>query len=350
MKRVSLKDIAKLAGVAPSTVSLVLNGKAKQMRISDVLAIKIAKVASDAGYQPNQVAVSLRTGKSKILGLIVESISGHFFGSLAKIIEDEAGKFDYKVVYCSTENDTIKGHELVRMLSQRQVDGYLITPTTGMENDINELIAHKKPVVLIDSFFPGTAVPYVLVDNYTGVLEGMNHLIKKGYRKIAYITVDLPLVQITQRSLAYAAALKSNNIKRDKKLMLRLQYNIAREAAIHKICSFIKNISGLEAIFFATNYLGIWGLESIKNLNMRIPEDLGILCFDDHDIFRLYPPGITVMQQPVEEIATTAVQLLMGQLGLTPNKNRQLQVQLAAKFIERGSVSHGALKKGDIIL
>lgn len=339
MKGVSLKDIARMAGVAPSTVSLVLNGKAKQMRISDGLASKIVKVASDAGYQPNQVAVSLRTGKSKILGLIVESISGHFFGSLAKIIEDEAGKFGYKIVYCSTENDTVKGHELVRMLSQRQVDGYLITPTAGMEKDLQELIAHKKPVVLIDSYFQDTDVPYVLVDNYAGVMEGMNHLIKKGYQKIAYITVDLPLVQIKQRSLAYDAALKANKIKRDKKLVLQLKYNHTRESAIGQICSFIKKFSKLEAIFFATNYLGILGLESIKHLKMRIPEDIAVLCFDDHDIFRLYPPGISVMQQPVEEIATTAVNLLMSQLGLTANKNKNLQVQLAAKFVERGSIS-----------
>ena len=80
MKRISLKDIARLAKVAPSTVSLVLNGKAKQMRISDKLAESVIGVATKFGYQPNHLAVSLRTGKSKILGLIVESISGHFFG------------------------------------------------------------------------------------------------------------------------------------------------------------------------------------------------------------------------------------------------------------------------------
>src|SRR5258707_10245946 len=116
MKRVSLKDIAKLAGVSPSTVSFVLNGKAKQMRISKALAEKITEIAKKEGYHPNQVAVSLRTGKSQLLGLIVESISGNFFASLAKIIEEEAETFGYKVVYCSTENNAAKGRELIKML------------------------------------------------------------------------------------------------------------------------------------------------------------------------------------------------------------------------------------------
>jgi LacI family transcriptional regulator len=176
MKRVSLKDIAKLAGVSPSTVSFVLNGKAKQMRISSTLADKIIEVARKEGYHPNQVAVSLRTGKSHMLGLIVESMSGNFFASFARVIEEEAATHGYKVVYCSTENQQQKAHELIRMLGHQQVDGYIVTPTPGMEEDIRTLAEAKKPVVLMDSYFPGIDVAYVLVDNFDGVTKGMNHL------------------------------------------------------------------------------------------------------------------------------------------------------------------------------
>ena len=105
MKKVSLRDIAKKAGVSPSTVSFVLNGKGKQMRISESLAEKIIRIAEKDGYHPNQVAVSLRTGVTNTLGLIVENISDSFFSLLAKIIEDEAESFGYNIVYCSTENN-----------------------------------------------------------------------------------------------------------------------------------------------------------------------------------------------------------------------------------------------------
>jgi LacI family transcriptional regulator len=335
MKRVSLKDIARIAGVSPSTVSFVLNGKAKQMRISEALAGRIMEVARKEGYQPNPVAVSLRTGKSQILGLIVENISGNFFASLARIIEDEAARFGYKVVYSSTDNNHQKGKELIGMLSQRQVDGYIITPTPGMEQDIKELITDNKPVVLMDSYFPGLDVPHVLVNNYEGVTRGMDHLFEKGYRRIGFVTVDLKLVQMEQRLNAYRESLKKANLSNDEELVLSFRYDYEREEAIERICQFI-NTKKLDAIFFSTNYLGLLGLESIHRLGLKLPNDLAMICFDDHDVFRLYPPGITCIRQPVEEIAKTALELLMDQLGKgTMQDNRR--VEISPCLVARGT-------------
>src|SRR6202035_1818806 len=138
----------------------------------------------EMGYRPNQLARGLRTGKTKTIGLIVENISNAFFATLAKTIEDEAKKYDYKVVYCSTDNDEEKARELINMLSQRQVDGYIITPTQHLAEDIRRLQAENKPVVLIDRYVPQHEdIPALLVDNYEGVAQGMESLLEKGYRK-----------------------------------------------------------------------------------------------------------------------------------------------------------------------
>lgn len=337
MKPVSLKDIAKLAGVSPSTVSLVLNGKARKMRISDALAKNVKAIAKKAGYQPNQVAVSLRTGKSKILGLVVESISGNFFGFLARVIEEAAQEHGYRVVYCSTENDSNKGHDLIRMLSHRQVDGYLVTPTSGMEKDIKMLLKTRQPLVLIDSYFAGIHASHVTVDNAGGVKTGMQHLINKGYRNIGFITVDLPLIQMIQRGSGYEETLTANDIAFRQGLVLKLPYNGNRDESVTKIASFIKQNKILDAIFVATNYLGIVALESIKLLDKRIPEDIAMVCFDDHDIFRLYPPGVSVIQQPIEQIGRTAVKLLIGQIAETSEIQAPVKLQLAPTFIMRHS-------------
>jgi LacI family transcriptional regulator len=339
MKRVSLKDIARIAGVSPSTVSFVLNGKAKQMRISETLAAKIIEVAKKEGYHPNPVAVSLRTGKSQILGLIVETISGNFFASLSRIIEEEAARFGYKVVYTSTENNRQKGKELIGMLSQRQVDGYIITPTPGMEQDINELIADNKPVVLMDSYFPGIDVPHVLVNNYEGVMKGMAHVIDKGYRRIGFVTVDLNLVQMEERLKAYHDSMDKAGLTTDD-LVLTLKYEEDKEIGIQQVTSFIQNTTDLEAVFFATNYLGLLGLESIHRLGLKLPDDLAMICFDDHDVFRLYPPGITCIRQPAEEIARTALELLMDQLGKGTN-TMQTKVEISPGLVIRGTTEHG---------
>lgn len=326
-----------MVGVSPSTVSFVLNGKAKKMRISEAKANKILEIASREGYQPNQAAVSLRTGKSNLLGLVVESISGNFFASLAKVIEDEAALFGYRVVYCSTENNADKGQELIKMLSQRQVDGYIITPTIGMENDIRALVSLKRPVVLMDSYLPGENVPYVLVDNYGAVAAGMEHLIDKGYRRIGFITVDLDLIQLEQRIKAYRECLKKHSITPDESLILKLGYWYNAAEAISSISTFIRNTPDLDVLFFATNYLGLLGLESLQQLNVRLPDDLGMISFDDHDVFRLFPSGITSIRQPVEEIAKTAVHLLMEQMGKVNMVNRKTQVELPASLLERGT-------------
>ncbi|UKJ06896.1 LacI family DNA-binding transcriptional regulator [Solitalea lacus] len=337
MKKTSLKDIAKLTGVSPSTVSFVLNGKAKEMRISEELTNKIITIAQEVGYQPNQVAVSLRTGKSKMLGVLVETITSDFFSSLAKTIENEAGQYGYKVVLSSTDNDSQKGSEIISMLSQRQIDGYLITPALGMENAINDLINHKKPVVFVDSNLPDFSVPYVAVDNFSGVQMGMNHLIEKGRKNIGFVTIDIELEHMQQRTKAYINTLKENQIELREELILQLPYDYNKEGALTMIQNWIGNLTDLDAIFFATNYLGIIGLESILNLGLRIPQDIAMICFDDHDLFRLYPPGITCIQQPVEDIAKTATNILMEMIESTNYSSTAIQKRLPLKLIIRGS-------------
>ena len=153
MKPVSIKDIAGQVGVSTTTVSFVLNGKAKEKRISDDLKNRILEVAASLNYRPNQVARGLRTGQTHTLGLIIEDISNPFFANLAKAVEAEADKFGYTVMFCSTENNEQKASSLLHMLKHRQMDGFIITPTQGMESEVKRLGEEGRPVVLIDRYF-----------------------------------------------------------------------------------------------------------------------------------------------------------------------------------------------------
>lgn len=340
MKNVTIKDIALRAGVALSTVSAVLNGKTRESRISEQLADKVRGIASDLGYQPNQTAVALRTGKTRVLGLIVEDISNVFFASLARIIEEEADSIGYKVLYCSTENNEDKARELVRILGQRQVDGFLITPTPGMREEISKVANQRKPLVLMDRYFPGLSVPHVVVDNYNGARMAMQHLLEKGYRRIGYVTIQLDQVQMHQRRQAYEDCLQGMGFPVDESLVLPLSYHCRPEESVQQIRRFISERPEMDAIFFATNYVGIYGLEAIKDLGCRIPDDLAVVCFDDHDIFRLYTPGITIVKQPVALIAQTAMQLLVKQFEQGSGNQvspGSFQVLQPAELVVRGS-------------
>lgn len=332
-KHITIKDIARQLGVAPSTVSSVLNGKAREMRISAQLAAHITKVAAETGYHPNHTAVSLRTGKSRVLGLIVEDISNVFFATLARIIEDEADAVGYKMLYCSTENNESKAMARVRMLVHHQVAGFLLTPTAGMQQEVARLAEQQQPVVLMDRYFPGLPVAHVLVDNYAGVRMGTEYLQQKDYRNIGFVTVQLNQVQMLERKNAYLHCLAA---RQQTPLVLEVLYE-SRQEMIAQIVQFLVQHPQLDAVFFATNYLGVAGLEAIRQLGLSIPGRLAVLCFDDHDIFRLYDPPVTIIQQPVEQIARQAVQLLMRQMEEGYNAAAPAQVQLAPDLIIRSS-------------
>jgi LacI family transcriptional regulator len=267
-------------------------------------------------------------------------MGGHFFATLATTVEAEAARYGYKIVYCSTENNKDRAREMVQMLSQRQIDGYLITPTLGMEKELQWLHDQGKSVVLVDSYFASLDIPYVLVDNYGGMLQGMDHVTGNGYKNIAFVTVDLDLVQINDRLRGCQDGLTNHGLPVNDDLVLTLPYHSAdKEKAMDTIMAFIRERPQIDAIFFASNYLGILGLESITRLNLSIPSDIAMICFDDHDVFRLYPTGITIVEQPIEVIARTSVQLLMHQLGKYEANKTDLpyQVQLPARLVVRKS-------------
>ena len=305
-KIVSIKDIARMAGVAPSTVSAVINGKTRQARISLAKVEMVKQVILQTGYLPNQAAVSLRTGKTRVIGLIVEDISNSFFAALAKQVEAKVYAQGYKIVYCSTDNREEQGREMIRVLS-RQVDGFIITPTAGMEEDIRQLIAHGKPVVLIDRYLPGLNVAASLVDNEAGVREGMRHLLGKGYTRIAFVTVTHELVQMQLREQGYVTEMKAAGIRPS---ILKIPYVAEQEDVIEHINGFLQSEKP-DAIFFSTNYVGLAGLEAIRRCGMTIPGDIAVICFDDNETFRLFTPGITALEQPIQAIAHEAIQMLM---------------------------------------
>src|SRR5690349_20773319 len=135
-KKISIHDLARELKVSSATVSFVLNGKASEKRISRALENKILKYAGKMGYRPDRIAKSLRTGKSRIICMLVEGISGPFFSSIARIIEEKAHQHDYKIFYSSTNNDTAITRELIKVYRDSQVDGYIIAPPPGIEEDI----------------------------------------------------------------------------------------------------------------------------------------------------------------------------------------------------------------------
>lgn len=309
-----MQDIATELGLSITTVSFVLNGKSAAMGISEATVKKVNDLILKKGYNPNSAARILRTGKSNTIALIVEDIGNHFFGNIAKIIELEAYKNGYKVFFSSTEGDNQIAKGLIAAMQQSAVDGFIITATSGIDEEIIKLKKEKKPFVLIDRILPEIDTDYVGVDNFFGGFELTNHLLQNGYKKIGFVSITSDMSQMIDRKKGYEKALKNKKNILDPSLILEVEFSDNDKLTVASIQKFLKDNKSMDAVFFATNYLGLLGIEAIQLNKLKIGKDIGMVSFDDHDVFRLMTPSITVAAQPITEIASKTIELLLKKL------------------------------------
>lgn len=341
--RISINDIAEQLNISKTTVSFIINGKAKEKRISDALVARVQEIIETLGYSPNPMAQSLRTGKTNIIGLMVEDISNPFFAGIAKHIEDKAYKGGYKIIYCSTENNDVRAKEFLTMFSNLGVDGYIITPSPDMEGEVRALLAQGANVILFDRHFGEDAMDYVIADNEQGTYEGTRHLIEQGYRNIGFVTIASKQSQMMLRMAGYKRALKEAKLKTH---IFRLPFYMDIDQYPEAICRALKShIQSLDAILFSTNYLGVRGLEALVKMGIKIREDIGVLCFDDNDFFKIFSPTISVIGQPMEAMADSIIETLLQRLKSDTPAQGTAHISLPTRLIIRESTQPLAVKK-----
>jgi LacI family transcriptional regulator len=333
--KLSILDLAKKLNVSKTTVSFILNGKAKEKRISDGLVNRVKKEALKSGYEANQFAKGLRTGRTNIIGLMVEDISNPFYGSIAKIIEDKVYLNGYKIIYCSTENNKKRGKEFLKMFSTLGVDGCIIAPTMGMEKEIAEMVDKGKRIVLFDRKFKNQYADVVMVDNKAGMYSAVEHLVGQGFKNIGLVALALDQPEKEDRILGYRKAIDDYKMI---PYIFPLPFKVHYRDYVDDIITFLSQNKNLDAVVFGTNYLGIAGLEAIYKMKLRIPKDIAVISFDDHDLFRIHKPSISVVAQPIEELAQTSIDTLLAKLQNTLVKDKQVKtINLSTSLIVRES-------------
>ncbi|MDP9080208.1 MAG: substrate-binding domain-containing protein [Bacteroidota bacterium] len=333
-KKLSIVDIAQSLNVSKTTVSFILNGRAQEKRISPELVERVQKFVEEVGYKPNSLAKSLRTGKSNIIGLMVEDISNPFFASIARLIEDRAYKNGYKIIYCSTDNDTRKTQDLIGMFRDRHVDGYIIAPPEGIEDDVTSLIKDGMPVVMFDRHLPKVDTDYVEIDNLFSTYNATLHLIEQGYKNIAFITFASKQTQMLSRLQGYKDALIAKGLK---PVIKEIVFNQDEELIIDPIKAFIEEHKELDAVFFGTNHVGTCGLKVINSLGIKVPSDLAVISFDDYDVFKLYATPVTAIAQPIVEIADNVITVLLSRLNNSSTHQKPQAIVLKTELRIRNS-------------
>jgi LacI family transcriptional regulator len=335
-KKISISDIASALNISKTTISFIINGKAKEKRISDQLTEKVRRYIEENDYKPSQLEQSLTNVKTMTIGLMVEKISDYFFAQMAYHIEELAYQNGYKILYCSTDNDLEKARDLIQLFKDRLVDGYIITPPAGMEKDIQGMIDDGLPVVLFDRFYKDVESSYVVLDNYRASYNAAKYLAEKNYKNILFVELENEQSQMEDRRLGYEKAISEHQLK---PIIEKVAYANDAGQTVKQLIKFLKQNKHIDAIYFATNYLAFSGVKALNQLGYKIPENIAIIAFDDHQVFDFYPPTITAVAQPISELAKQSIKVLLNMLD-KPTAQRQIQkVIVPANFIVRESTS-----------
>ncbi|WP_284463623.1 LacI family DNA-binding transcriptional regulator [Chryseobacterium sp.] len=334
MKRPSIKDIATLAGVSVATVSYVLNRKEGQ-RISEETRKKIFEIAETINYTPNKIAKSLKTNKTKLLGLIVADISNEFYSHMARNLEDKALKLGYTLIIGSSDENAEKFKKLIELFSQQQVDGMIVAPVSGSEKILESLINIKYPIVTIDRYLKEVAIPGITIDNQEIAERTTNLLINKDFNKIIYVGYKTELPHLLDRQHGFEKAVKSSEKPVEVYYLLVGLENIAEEVQL-QLGKMLGKAPQNTALYFSSNKLAVAGLSYLVKNNIKVPEQVSVVAFDETDAYDLFPTEITYIQQPIKEMAEEAINLLDGQISDYVATGKR--ITLSAKLISKASL------------
>ena len=331
--RIKLTDIARELNTSVGTVSLVLSGKAKQNRIGDEMAKKVIAKAKEMGYQVNIMARSLRTGRSGIIGLAVADIANPYFGRMARFIENEASKFGYQVMFGSSDEDSGKLSSILNTFHSRQVDGLIVVPVENFEPDPGIMSNSAIPTVFVDRGCGNLQTDQVCTNNFEGAVQLNTVLLNKGYKKIAAFVYNLQLSNFVERIEGYKDALK--NAKKDiSPRVFRIGFNNVEQELKKALQEALKE--GCDGLYFVNNSLGILSLKILSKLDANLLSKLGMVSFDNPEVFDLSTPRVTCWEQPVEEMSKKAVEILLAKIN-NESSNEHQQLRLQGKLILRDS-------------
>lgn len=343
-RRTSLKDIAQQVGVSIALVSYVLNNQ-KEDRISKEIARKIRQVAQELNYQPNRIAQSLKTNKTRTLGLVVADIANSFSSSLARIVEDEADKHDYTVIFGSSDENPKKCRRVIATLLNRQVDGLLIAAPAGADDQISALQQGGTPFVLIDRYFPAIKTNYVALDNHQAIYAAVQHLADSGYQRIGMITLKTHLVHLSERVRGYWSALADRQMPVRKRWLREVDRDNLEADVAKAIRELTAGPQPVDALIFASNTLALQGLKQLVSIPLRVPADVAVVSFDETEINDLFYSPLTYVRQPLLEMGQLATKILVEAIALN---NRVTQANLEATLIVQASTQPIPVKQSPV--
>lgn len=327
MAKWTIKDIAKRAGVSITTVSRVLNRKEEGM--SEQTRKKVLQVIEEMEYQPNRLARGLVTKQSKLIGLIVPTISNPFFPELCRGAEDEASARGYSLVICNSDDSSEKEERYIKILKEQQVDGLILSSQKGLSETSASLLDQKIHYVMLDRV-EDDLVPGVYLDNEKGGYLAGQHLIALGHTQMACITGPDSIRNSRERLSGFKRALQEVGLGpiviREGDFTLETAYEQAKEILTDR---------NITAIFTGNDLMACGVYRAAHELSIRIPEDISVIGFDDIPLISALIPKLTTVRQDTYQMGRKAAELLIRQI----EQDETESVMFSPTLIERESTA-----------
>ncbi|PJN90627.1 LacI family DNA-binding transcriptional regulator [Bacillus sp. mrc49] len=330
--KVTIKDVAREANVSIATVSRVINGKDK---VKKETKLKIEKVIEVLNFRPDQAARSMIMKETKTIGLIIPVLANEYWAALSEAIQEALWEKGYTLIMGSDNMNPDKQQAFFEVFVERKVDGIIMghNLSTITEKHIEDLRKNGTPVV---SLFPNSSnISCVTSDNLQGAMIAVQHLIKLGHKKIAYIGAASTSVE---RELGYKNTLMMSNIKIDESIIIKSD-ELLRNFSQYGYNSAKRLIEGnndFTAVFCANDLIAIGAIKAFYEAGLKIPENIAVVGIDNISMASLYQPSLTTVEQPIKEMGKTAVELLL-QLKGDNSQSTGKKITFPMKLIVRES-------------
>ncbi len=311
-RRPTMQDVAKAAVVSSATVSRVFSGQKGAM--SAETADRVREAADRLGYVVNSVAASLRAQQTLSVGLIVADIANPFFSRLASGVEATLSAAGFGVILGNSNNSVADETRLLRLMAQKQVDAVILASVASDGAHLAPLLAHGKPLILVDSELPGADLDTVVIDNQAAAAHAVGHLLDLGHRRIAIVSGPMTASFDFERLAGFRDAFAQRGLMPPEDLILKgdSTYEGGRAA----VETLLRGAEPPSAIFASNNMMTIGTLSALHEVGLRIPQDVSVVGFDDLEWYAIFNPRITAVAQPAFAIGRTAARRLLERLKL----------------------------------
>jgi LacI family transcriptional regulator len=328
----TIQDVARRAGVSTATASRVISGRGY---VSPASRDQVLAAADELGYVPNGLARGLKTRRSGLVALLVPEIVNSFYTTVARGVEDVANANGLQVIVGNTDEDAAKERAYVELMVSTRVDGVVIAPASGTARTLEPLLAAKAPpTVLVDRSVPGVAADLVRGDGVGGARALTRHLLNLGHTRIALVNGSLATSVARERELGFRAACAEASASINERLVSSGTWFV--EDAAVRTGAVMDLPNPPTAILATNNFMAIGALRALRARNLRVPDDVALVSFDDVPDAAEIDPFLTALAQPAYTMGTIAMQLLLERIGGT-FRGEPRDVILAPKLLIRRS-------------